>query len=106
MTVRIAPAVATARRGRRRLVHALLVLAGGHRVGDDAGAGLHVGHPVGDDRGADRDGHVEVAVEVEVAHHAAVDAAPGRLVLLDEGERRGLGAPESVPAGKVDTSTS
>ena len=55
------------------------------------GARLHVGDAVLDDGRADRDGHVEVSVEVEVADDAAVDAAPAGLVVLDEAERPRLG---------------
>ena len=63
---------------------ALRVLALGHRLGDDAGAGLHVGHPVAQHRRADRDRHVEVAGEVQVAHRSPVHAAAHRLELVDQ----------------------
>jgi hypothetical protein len=46
-------------------------------------------------------------VEVEVADDAAVDAAPRlRSYCSMSARARGFGAPERVPAGKVDTSTS
>ena len=47
-------------------------------------AGLHVGDAVAHHRGPDRDRHVEVAGEVEVADRTAVDPAPDRLELLDQ----------------------
>ena len=62
----------------------LSVLLRGHRVGDDAGAGLHVGHAVLDDHRADADAGVEVAAVAEVADGAGVGAAAHRLELVDD----------------------
>ena len=76
-TVLSALAAATARRTAAALLTGLLVLGAGLGVGDDAAPGLHVRHAVAMTRGADRDGHVEVAGEVEVADDAAVQAAAG-----------------------------
>ena len=67
------------------LVAALEVLVLGHRVGHDAGAGLHRGPAVVvDDHRADGDGGVDVAREVEVADHAGVGPALGRLEVVDD----------------------
>ncbi len=56
----------------------------GHRVGDDAGAGLHIQRAVLDHRGADGDGQVHVAVEAEITDRAGIDAALGRLQFVDD----------------------
>src|SRR5207253_1003733 len=66
------------------LVHRLLVLAGGDRIGDDAGAGLDVKLAVLPDDGAQGDASVHVAGEVDVADGAAVGSAARRLDLVDD----------------------
>ena len=85
------PAVCTARSGRGRLVHRLQRLGGVDGVGHDAAAGLDVGAAFAEQGRADGDGHVHVAGEVQVAHHAAVDAAAVRFELVEQAQRAGLG---------------
>src|SRR5690606_38764677 len=75
---------------RARLVLGLLPLVLGNRVGDDARGSFDVERAVLDDRGADRDREVEVADERDVAAGAAVQAAPGRLELVDDLHRADL----------------
>jgi hypothetical protein len=75
-------------------------------IGDDAGAGLHVQLAVLDDGGADGDRQIHVAVETEVTDGAGVDAALDRFQFVDDLHGPHLGAPETVPAGKVALSTS
>ena len=55
-------------------------------VRHDAAAGLDVGAPFPEQGRTDGDGHVHVAGEVQVAHHAAVDAAAVRLKLVQEAQ--------------------
>ena len=76
---------------RARLVLRLLPLGLGHRIVDDAGAGLRVEHAVLDHRGADRDRGVHVVLEAHVADRARVDAAARRLELVDDLHRAHLG---------------
>ena len=76
---------------RARLGFGFFPLQLGHRVGDHAGRRLHVQHLVLHDAGADRDRHVHVAGVADVAAGAAVQAALGRLELVDEFHRVHLG---------------
>ena len=69
---------------RARLVLGLDPFVLRHRVGDDAGACLHIQTAVLDHRRADGDGQVHVAVESEVTDCAGVDAALGRFQFVDD----------------------
>ena len=53
-------------------------------VRHDSGRSLHVQAPVFHHRGPDRDRHVHVAIEAEVADRAAIDPALDRLQLVDD----------------------
>ena len=97
-----AAAGAPRRRHRRqqggRLVVALHVLFDRVAVGHDPGPGLHRGTAVGGHHHrADGDGGVEVAREVDVPDHAAVDAALGRLEVVDDLHGPHLGGPRQRP---------
>src|SRR5690625_5901274 len=54
------------------------IFGGRHRLSDDACPGLHAGDPVTNAGSADRDRHIGVTGEVEVADGATVDAATSR----------------------------
>src|SRR5687767_4623362 len=69
---------------RLRLVHRFLVLRRRDRIGDDAGAGLHVEGTVAPDDRAQGDTGVEVAREIEVADGAPVRPAARGLQLVDD----------------------
>mmetsp|Transcript_3243 Transcript_3243/g.7556 ORF Transcript_3243/g.7556 Transcript_3243/m.7556 type:complete len:321 (+) Transcript_3243:55-1017(+) len=118
---------------RRRLVHSLLVLALRVRVRHDPGARLDVEGPLalgpgpaldvsvvtvqvvrvrrGHHHGAQRQCHVHLAHEPDVAHAAAVGPAPRRLQLVDDLHRAHLGGaahgargerrPQHVPGGQL-----
>ena len=61
------------------------------RVGDDAGAGLHVGVlAVAHRDGPNRDAEIEIAGKVEIADGAAVEPAPRRLEPADDLHRANL----------------
>ena len=85
---------------RARLVQRLLPFGLGHRVVDDAGAGLHVEHAVLQHRGADRDRGVHVVLEAHVADGARVDAAARRLELVDDLHRPHLRRAADGAGGK------
>ena len=86
-------------------VFRLLELSLGHGAGHDAGADGEMDPVVGHDRGADGDCGVEVAVVAEIAHGAAVQAAPLLLRLGDELHRPDLGRAREGP-GREDAAES
>ena len=73
------------------LVARLLPFGGGHRIKHKPRAGLHTGLMVADERGTNRDRHVHVAGEIEVADRTAIDATVGGLELVDDLHRARLG---------------
>src|ERR687893_2476721 len=87
-------------RHRPRLVAGLLVLEGGHGVGDDAAAGLEVRDAPFQERGAQRYAGVEAAVHAVVAGGTGVGAAAGGLQLVDDLHRPHLRRPRDGPGGK------
>ena len=73
----------------------------GHRVRDDACAGLDVALFAVHEEGADGDAAVEVAAEVSVEHAAAVDAATRRLELFDDLHGANFGGAGEGPGGEA-----
>src|SRR5690554_5685090 len=69
---------------RAALVHGFFPFEAGNGVCHHAGASLDVQGVVLDHRSADSDGGVHVAVERQVAHGAAVDAALHRFQLVND----------------------
>ena len=73
-----------------RLVLAFLMFGGGIAVRDDADAGLHVQRAVFNDAGSQGDAGIHGAIGRKVADAARIDAAFGRLQLVNDFHRPDL----------------
>jgi hypothetical protein len=91
---------------RPAFVHGLLPLLFRNGIGDDAATGLNMQHPILENGGANGDGGIHIAGPRQIADRAGVNPALDRLQFVDDLHRPILGAPLTVPAGKVARSAS